>query len=666
MPEQPSTAAAPHRLADLLRERKNEILASWETIVRRMVVAQRLTRPLLLDHMPGYLDDLVHFIDDTRAGFDPQPPDQYPRLHALERLEIGYDLAQVVSEYAAIRTCITALLANEGSPSARSSELPRLHQAIDHAIATSVVRYSEARERTLKALDRISTMALVHHDIESLLPRTLDVLLDTTAAVDSVAVLLRDGEVLQMRASAGLLGSAENARINFGEGFAGQVAQSSTPLFLRDAQHDPKLSGTVFVEAGTHALYGVPMMLGTELLGVAIMGSHTTYKFSHEDQFLFRTMANRVTALLVQARSAAEVKARAAELEAVIESIPEAVYVGDPTGVKRVNTAGLRMLGYDNLGQLNTDLPDKLHMRRAGSDQSIVYAETLFSRALSGESGTEELLVRNLKTGAEVIVRSSAAPIRLGDRVIGAVAVNTDITQKVAEERELRAALDFRDRMLGVLSHDLRSPLSVIVACATLLERKGGLDEGQTRNVDLISQNAVRIEHLIHDLLDYARAKEGGGIPIRRLDCDLLVLCQQVIDNARVLNPARVVVFSANGDSRGRWDPDRALQVIANLVINALRYSPPDTPVTLTLEDEKDAVRLEVHNRGVPISPEVLPFIFQAFQRGGATAEATQPKGFGLGLYIVQLIVTAHGGTIAVHSNADQGTTFVVRWPRNA
>ena len=666
MPE-PGTAATPRRLADFLSERRDEILGEWEKQVRRMDVAERLDRPLLLVHMPEFLDELIHFVDDTRKGHDVQPPDQYPRIHALERLEIGFDLAEVVSEYASLRTCIAALIVREHAPSTRSSELPRLHQAIDQAIASSVVGYTEARERTLKALDRISTMALVHHDVESLLPRTLEVLLETTAAVDSIAILLFEGEELRIRAAAGLPAGAENARMKLGECFAGRVAQSGVPLFVRDAQYDPDASGPFFRDAGTHALYGVPMMLGKELLGVAVMGSRSTYEFSQEDQFLFRTMANRATALLHQARIDAELKTRAAELEAVIESIPEAVYVGDGSGIKRTNAAGLRLLGYDDLPHPGVRLDEvfsALKVRRAATGEPLLPEALPFVRALGGQSVTDELLVRHLKTGEDLVVRSSAAPIRLGDRVIGAVAVSTDITNQTHEERELRAALNFRDRMLGVLSHDLRSPLSVIVTVAALLERKGGLDEALLRSVGRIAQNAERIDRLIHDLLDYTRAGQGRGIPIQPRPCDLLALCNQVVDNARVLSPEREVRLAAQGDARGEWDPDRALQVISNLVSNALRYSPPGSPVTVSLVDQRDAVLLEVHNQGAPIGPEVLPAIFDAFQRGGAAAELAQPAGLGLGLYIVQQLVAAHGGSVSVRSREGQGTSFIVRWPR--
>ena len=168
-----------------------------------MRAAAHLERPLLLDHVPEFIDDLAEYIDELRTGHDVAPPEEQPRIHALERLEVGYDLAEVVAEYAVLRRCITELASRVHTPALRSAEMPRLHDAIDQAIATSVVRYTEARERTLRALDRIATAALVHHDVESLLPRILDAFLGTTASVDTIALVLREDGVSRVRAAFG-------------------------------------------------------------------------------------------------------------------------------------------------------------------------------------------------------------------------------------------------------------------------------------------------------------------------------------------------------------------------------------------------------------------------------------------------------------------------------
>ena len=653
------------RLSDFLRERQEDILAEWEAAVRKTGAGRDLARPLLLDHMPQFLEDLADYVAEVRAGMTVPPPDQYPRIHALERLELGYDLSEVVVEYAILRRCITDLAFHSDAPSIRSQELPRLHAAIDQAISTSVVRYTEARERTLRALDRISSAALIHNDVEALLPTTLHAFLETTASVDAVALGLRDGKgVLRVRAAVGFPQHVEPGLLLADDGFAARVAKSGAPIFLRDCSADSALDGDPFCAPGTHALYGVPLLFGDRVMGVAAMGSRTSYEFSQEDQFLFRTMVSRAAALIAQARLNAEVEQRAAELEAVIESIPDAVYVGDGTGIKRANRAALEMLGYPNLEALNRSvaaLTDELQLRHLDG-RPIPREAQVFERALKGEPAVAEMVARHRKTGRDVVLRSSAAPIRFGGQTIGAIAVNTDITDRMAEEAELRAALELRDRIFGVLSHDLRNPLSVILTSAEMLQRAR---EPQSRDHQILQRvinNTHRIERMALDLLDYTRA-QARGLPITPRDTDLVALCHQAIDGLQLLNPTRTLRLTAQGSTQAQVDPDRAMQVVGNLVANALRYSPEGTPVEIALREAENFLELSVHNRGAPIAAEMQPRLFDAFQRG-VPDESGRSAGLGLGLYIVQQIVEAHGGTVTVQSQADAGTTFTVRFPR--
>ena len=654
------------RLSDFLRERRDEILSEWEAAVRKVRVARNLDRPLLLDHMPHFLEDLAEYVAEVRAGITVLPPDEFPRIHALERLELGYDLSEVVFEYAILRRCITDLAVHSSAPSIRSQELPRLHDAIDHAISTSVVRYTEARERTLRALDRISSAALIHHDVETLLPTTLDAFLATTASVDSVALALCDDDgTLRVRAAVGFPEALRTGAALSADSFAARVAKSGTPIFLRDGCAQASEAGDVFCAPGTHALYGVPLLFGEQVMGVAAMGSRSSFEFSQEDQFLFRTMVARAAALIAQARLDAEVSRRAAELEAVIESIPDAVYVGDASGIKRANKAGLQMLGHGTLEDLQRQvsvLSEQVGLRHLDGTP-LQPEENVFIRALHGENAVDEMMGRHLVSGEDVVIRTSAAPIRLGDRIIGAVAINSDITARKKEEAELRAALDFRDRIFGVLSHDLRNPLSVILTSAAMLQRNGALDDKQTLAVQRVVSNAQRIERMVHDLLDYTRTRQGRGIPIAPRDTDVLALCNQVIEGMQLLHPQRQLRLSAQGQTHAQVDPDRATQVLGNLMANALRYSPRGTPVDVALREVDGALELSVHNQGPPIPPEVIPRLFDAFQRG-VPDESRRSEGLGLGLYIVQQIVEAHGASIEVRSEDGAGTTFTVRWLR--
>jgi PAS domain S-box-containing protein len=655
----------PRRLADFLREHRDEILALWESEVRKVHAARTLERPVLLDHLPEFLEDLAAYVGDLRTGQSVSPPDENPRIHALERLEVGYDLAEVVAEYAILRRCITELASRTHAPALRSAELPRLHEAIDHAIASSVVRYTEARERTLRALDRISTAALVHHDVESLLPRILDAFLGTTASVDTVALTLREDGVMRVRAAFGFPEPGPVGQETPQDGIVGRVERQGAPVFVRDCAADPAVSASPVCAPGTLVLYGVPLAMGADSLGVAVMGSRSTHEFSQEDQFLFRTMVNRVAALVAQGRLDAEVARRVAELEAVLESIPEAIYVGDASGIKRANRAALEMLGYRDVAALNRDigvLVEELQTRYIDGTP-MPLEEQVYVKALRGERAAREVLIRHRGTGEDVVVRSSAAPIRLGDRIVGAVAVNTDISMRMQEEAELRAALEFRDRMLGVLSHDLRNPLGVVLTSAGLLERQlSGTDNAKPREaVRRIIKNAHTIERMVRDLLDYTRTGQGRGLPMVVRDVDLLHLCQQVIDGLQVLHPGRALQASGEGSLIVPLDPDRAAQVVANLMTNAILYSPADSTVELSLRDGGDSVILEVTNHGAPIPAEVLPSLFEAFQRG--VSDDRRSTGLGLGLYIAQQIVEAHGGSISVRSD-EAATVFTVRWPR--
>jgi PAS domain S-box-containing protein len=449
------------------------------------------------------------------------------------------------------------------------------------------------------------------------------------------------------------------------DGIVGRVERQGAPVFVRDCAADPALSASPVCAPGTLVLYGVPLTMGADSLGVAVMGSRSTHEFSQEDQFLFRTMVNRVAALIAQARLDAEVARRVAELEAVLESIPEAIYVGDASGIKRANRAALEMLGYRDVAALNPDigvLVEELQTRYINGTP-MPLEEQVYVKALRGERTARDVLVRHRGTGEDVVVRSSAAPIRLGDRIVGAVAVNTDISMRMQEEAELRAALEFRDRMLGVLSHDLRNPLGVVLTSAGLLERQlSGTDNAKPREaVRRIIKNAHTIERMVRDLLDYTRTRQGRGLPMVVRDVDLLQLCQQVIDGLQVLHPGRALQASGEGSLIVPLDPDRAAQVVANLMTNAILYSPADSTVELALRDGGDSVVLEVTNHGAPIPAEVLPRLFEAFQRG--VSDDRRSKGLGLGLYIAQQIVEAHGGSISARSD-ETATLFTVRWPR--
>ena len=165
---------------------------------------------------------------------------------------------------------------------------------------------------------------------------------------------------------------------------------------------------------------------------------------------------------------------------------------------------------------------------------------------------------------------------------------------------------------------------------------------------------------MIDDLLDFARTRLGGGFPIHPRRIDLRELCEHTVEELEFAYAGRTVRLETEGDLWGNWDADRIEQVISNLVGNALQHSSDDAEVRMTLRGEAEVVVLQTHNGGPPIPADVLPHVFEPGRRGARSG------GLGLGLYIVQQIVLAHGGSIEARSVPDDGTTFTVVLPRKA
>lgn len=237
----------------------------------------------------------------------------------------------------------------------------------------------------------------------------------------------------------------------------------------------------------------------------------------------------------------------------------------------------------------------------------------------------------------------------------GMAAFFRDVTEQKREEQ-------FRERLLGIVSHDLRNPLGSISVTTQLLLRRDGVPEGVQAGVRRIAASADRMQRMISDLLDFTQATVGGGIPLHRRPTSLGQVVRTVLEELELMHPGRFVQTSARGMHDGQWDSDRLAQVVSNLVSNALAYGEDGTPVEVRTWEEAEDSLLSVHNRGRPIPEEQLPRVFDPFKR--ATREGNR-RGLGLGLHIVQQVVRAHGGTITVESREEEGTTFTVRLPRH-
>jgi signal transduction histidine kinase len=222
-----------------------------------------------------------------------------------------------------------------------------------------------------------------------------------------------------------------------------------------------------------------------------------------------------------------------------------------------------------------------------------------------------------------------------------------------------------KDMFLAILGHDLRSPLGAVMMASQFMLELGELHEPSLTLTTRIVRSAKRMNQMVGDLLDFTRSRLGSGVPILRAEMDLGKDVASAVEEVAAAHPESVVQLELSGDLHGSWDSARIGQVVANLLGNAVQHGSAKTAISIGVRGEEKEVVLRVHNRS-PVIPEAdLPGIFGPFKRLRSGDGAGGPSSsLGLGLYIAERIVTAHGGTIAVESSNDRGTAFTVRLPR--
>ncbi len=235
--------------------------------------------------------------------------------------------------------------------------------------------------------------------------------------------------------------------------------------------------------------------------------------------------------------------------------------------------------------------------------------------------------------------------------------------QLALELQDRTETLRLNEMFSALLAHDLRSPLSAILASAHLLQRRTQ-DQVSQDTADRILSSGKHMARMIEDVLDLARARLAGGIVVKREPSDFKALVERVVREHQTAVPDRPIEFRHEGNFTGSWDPERISQVASNLIGNAVKHGVPGTSVTVRLDGARsDSVALVVKNAGT-IAPDVLAHLFDPFRGGGRGTG--RGEGLGLGLYIVSQIVRAHQGDVDVTTGQHDETSFRVRIPRAA
>jgi PAS domain S-box-containing protein len=435
-----------------------------------------------------------------------------------------------------------------------------------------------------------------------------------------------------------------------------------------------------------------------------------------------RYLVGQLEDITERKRLGLELAEQAEQLDRIFEGIGEGVLVYDAQGhVARANAAARRLLGLDTVpsDQLQLPIDARLALYASVSGQEshlLTPSNWLAARALRGdvpeEVESQDIRMRTLD-GRDLEVSASVAPLRdPAGEVVGAVLILSDRTERnrlarereeaQASERALRVINEWLDTFLAIAAHDLRSPVTVIKLETQMAKRRLVQAADQTQSEDsqqlqLFTQmgqslskaerNLDRLSRLIGQLLDVTRIR-SGKLVLDRKPCLLADVVRASVEEQRLLNPTRTITLDLcdSGESDTRQlvvsaDADRLCQVLSNYLTNAVRYSPGDKPIEVSLrlvsqgvetengiecppadarEHLVDVVecgmaRVEVRDHGPGIPSEDQETIWGRFQRARSVMEAT---GLGLGLYISQTIVDMHGGHVGVESTVGEGSTF--------
>ncbi|MDC0714076.1 ATP-binding protein [Stigmatella sp. ncwal1] len=262
-------------------------------------------------------------------------------------------------------------------------------------------------------------------------------------------------------------------------------------------------------------------------------------------------------------------------------------------------------------------------------------------------------------------------PTQGDDEVAQLTASFNEMAARIEQtQKELREAITIRDQFLSMASHELRTPLTPLKATLELLLRQASENqvlplERQRATLERLRRQVDRITRLVSDMLDVARL-QGGRLSMKRASMDLTALAREVADRIQHSSRERSAPIQLElPESRlvGVWDEQRLDQLLTNLIENAARYSPPDTPIQVRIGAEASRVHIDVEDRGIGVPAESLSSLFTPYYRARNAAQH-YAGGLGLGLAICREIVERHGGTIqATSAGLGQGTRFSVSLP---
>jgi signal transduction histidine kinase len=489
--------------------------------------------------------------------------------------------------------------------------------------------------------------------------------------------------------------------LDSGVGLPGRIWQSMQPAWIEEVGVDDNFPRAALArQAGLHSAFGFPLIVSGEVSAIIEAFSaerrpveESTLKMaatlgSHIGQFIARGAAEgKQKESLRQLRRLHDVTTTALAnlplkqlFENVLSKICEAVesdmavvllpdekanelYVGGAFGPNVEPVQQFRLRVGESLGGRVAEQRRVIQVRNAASDSSIrpELRDLGFQTILGIPLLARQRLVGVLQVGSFSDRPYTDDEIDFIQLVGQQVAIAIDNSSLYEEARE---ANRIKDRFLSVASHELRTPLTSILGWTALLHHTDG-EEMRTEAIPAIESSARILAELIEDLLDASRIREGKLV-LRRVSADLNAIVAAALKTVKPAADQRGVKLETDFPAAAspiHGDPARIRQVVWNLLTNAVKFTPRGKTVTTRIRSDHSVALITVEDEGEGISSDFLPYIFNELEQ---EEKGKRTGGLGLGLHIVETIVTLHGGTVEAHSKGPgQGATFVVRLPVN-
>ncbi len=524
-------------------------------------------------------------------------------------------------------------------------------------------RYDQERRHRdrLDAFDAVVTAISTATDLKDMLASVLRVIISLTH-VESGAIFLLDPVTDQVS-----LGASEDLPPNYAASAqAMPVAGAMCEEVLRYGQ--PMLRPLIeergegmLLEHGLDNCAYIPLLAGGTVVGTLAL--YSSAELIHDlDISRLMPLGNQIGFAIANVRLYQDSSLERYKLTTVINSIADGIVLCDSSGrLVLANEAAVQLLSLNDLvaGQ-PLDITHDFHAVTNLEGEVLHPEQFPLTRALAGETFHNYRILLRDTTQQEMVLSFSGAPVQADTAIPeGAVIVFRDTTALYRQERA-------KDDFLASTAHELRAPLAAVRSYAELLlRREQKRTEGDARDMrglTILAQQVGHMLQMVDNLLDVSRL-DAGQVDLQLQAVNLLLIGGQVIDQQRpAAGDRELLLDSSDPEVWVRCDAMRVRQVMTNLISNAMKYSPPDSPVRLRIERRNDPQPMAVvcvTDRGDGLSPEQQQRLFQRFTR----FKSRRAEGLGLGLYLSREFVQRHGGTIWVESEPGEGSSFCFTLP---